>query len=59
MISLRLATEQAINKPILDEIAERVRPTVQCRHCGVRVDADKVSDPARCLDPKCPVKPKE
>ena len=35
------------------------RNAVQCLRCRVEVPADKINVPGRCLDTRCPLKPKE
>jgi hypothetical protein len=35
------------------------RDAVQCLRCRVEVPADKLNVKDRCLDPNCPLKPKE
>lgn len=35
------------------------RDAVLCLRCRTEIEADKVFLPARCVDAKCPLKPKE
>ena len=35
------------------------RPVVKCDRCRVEVDPSKISMPNRCMDRRCPLKPKD